>query len=120
MVAVGLQHQHRPERELVMLLKEIKKRNQESYSHNEPVKKNGISNQNVDNNDSLDGCTPYDFISASYVNFALDFICDMRRALHRQQIKVLTPVENMHIVQPSRFTLRVGQYKLHFLCIYVQ
>lgn len=109
MAAVGLQHQHGPERQLVMLLREIKRRNKESYSYNKLDKKSDIdSYSSSKDNDLADGYELYDVISANYVIFALDFIRDMRQILYRRQTATLTSLENVHISQPSHFTLRVG------------
>lgn len=109
MAAVGLQHQHGPERQLVMLLREMKRRNKESNSCNKLDKKSNIDSHNsIRDYDPVDGYEIYDVISANYVIFALDFIRDMRRILYRQQTASLTSVENVHVSQPSQFFLRVG------------
>lgn len=109
MVAVGLQHQHGPERQLVMLLREMKRRNKGTCNNNEQDKKSDIESRTGSrDNDPLDGYELYDVISANYVIFALDFVQDMRRILHRKQTTELIPVGNIHISEPSQFTLRVG------------
>jgi len=109
MIAVGLQHQHGPEREMLMQLREMKRRHKESC--NGQNKKSNIdsynSRSNIDNELS-NGYELYDVISANYIIFALDFIRDMRRTLHLQQTAVATTVANSHISQPTKFTLRVG------------
>lgn len=113
MVAVGLQHQHGPERQLVMLLREMKRRNKGTFNNNEQDKNSDIDSRTGSrNNDPVDGYELYDVISANYVIFALDFVQDMRRILHHKQTTELTPVGNVHISEPSQFTLRVGQYIL--------
>jgi len=109
MAAVGLQHQHGPEHQLVMLLREMKQRNKEFYSYNKLNKRSDIdSYSSSKDNDPVDGYELYDVISANYVIFALDFIRDMRQILYRQQTAALTSVGSVHISQPSHFTLRVG------------
>jgi hypothetical protein len=97
MAAVGLQHQHESEHQLLMLLKEIKQRNNETSQYNNKDEKDDIDN-NLANGYEL-----YDVLSAHHVIFALDFICNMRRILYRQQSSVMTPNSCN-----SQFALRVG------------
>lgn len=102
MVAVGLQ---RPEHLLLMQKEEIKQRINGSCHKIDKDRK-----KNVDctvNNDSRDEFALYDVTSANYVMFALDFVREMRRALHRWQTTLVTSVGNLHL-RPPRFTLRVG------------
>lgn len=99
MAAVGLQHQHESEHQLLMLLKEIKQRNNETCHYNNKDEKDDRDNNLVN------GYELYDVLSAYHVIFALDFICDMRRILYQQQSSIITPVGNSF---NSQFTLRVG------------
>lgn len=102
MAAVGLQHHDGPEHQQVMLLKEMKQRCGESCNIDSQERKNDVDND-LENEYEL-----YDVISANYVTFALDFIRDMRRALHRQRTATMTPVGNSHNSQPTQYVLRVG------------
>lgn len=112
MAAVGLQYSHKPDHQLLMLLNEMKQRNKESCHYNDRDKKNNINScignevsvvSNLENVYEL-----HNMISANYVIFALDFVRDMRRALHRRQAAVVTPVGYSHNSQPTQFTLQVG------------
>lgn len=102
MAAVGLQHQHEPEHQLLLLLKEIKQRNNETCHYNNKDEKDDIDN------DLANGYELYDILSAYYVKFALDFIRDMRRVLYHQRPSAMTTVGNSYNSQPTQFTLRVG------------
>lgn len=110
MVAVGLQHQFSSDSQLIMLLKDMKRRNDEFYHHNKQDKKydmdSYISNGSVEN-DIANRYELQDIVSANYIVFALDFIRDMRRVLHRWQTTTAL-VENSHNSQPMEFALRVG------------
>lgn len=112
MAAVGLQYPHKPDYQLLMLLNEMKQKNKESCHYNDRDKKNNIDNHNeggvsvVNNLENL--FELHNMISANYVIFALDFVRDMRRVLHRRQAAVVTPVGYSHNSQPTQFTLQVG------------
>jgi len=112
MAAVGLQYPHKPDHQLLMLLNEIKQRNKESCHNSDRDKKNNIDSCNgsgvsvVNNLENV--FELHNMISANYVIFALDFIRDMRRALHRRQAAVVTPVGYSHNSQPTQFILQVG------------
>lgn len=103
MAAVGLQHRHESERELLVLLNDLKRRYKESFHNNNRDNKMDIDNYNT--NDLENRCDLYDIISANYVVFALDFILNIRRALHRRQSTMITSIGNSH---PTDFTLRIG------------
>lgn len=105
MVAVGLQQQHEPEYLLCMLREKMRQRNNDHDGKNNvnSFNKNGDIDNNITNGYEL-----YDVISANYIIFALDFIRDMRRVLHRQWTLSMTPVGNLQNSQPTHLTLRVG------------
>lgn len=108
MAAVGLQHHDGPKRRQVMLLKDMKKRCDESCNFDKQETKNFIENYHVEenvDNDLENEYELYNIISANYITFALDFIQEMRRVLHRQQTTMLTPVGSSNT---SKFILRVG------------
>lgn len=103
MAAVGLQHRHEPERQLLILLNDMKRRIKESCYKNNQDNKNDIDS---DINDLENGYEIYDIIAANYVIFALDFILKMRRALHHRQTSMINSVgQNSHL---NQFTLRIG------------
>jgi len=111
MAAVGLQHLDGPKRRQVMLLKDMKQRCDESCIFDNQERKNDDETNNIreDFDDDLENeYELFDVISANYVTFALDFIREMRRTLHRQQTSTLTPVGNSHNLKSSQFVLRVG------------
>lgn len=111
MAAVGLQHHDGPKRRQVMLLKDMKERCDESCNFDGQETKNYVENYHVGDdidNDLENEYELYNIISANYITFALDFIREMRRALHRQQTETVTPVGSSNNSQPSQFVLRVG------------
>lgn len=111
MAAVGLQHQHRTERQMMIELKDMEHRYNESYLYN---KENGENNVGSNNgradiiNNIQNGYQLCDAMAAHYVTFALDFVRDMRRLLHRQRTVTLNPVEKLYNSHTTQFTLRVG------------
>lgn len=112
MVAVGLQ---KPEHLLLMQQDEIKQRiNGSCYKIDKDRKKNVDCTTNNDSKDVAYEFALYDVTSANYVIFALDFVREMRRALHRWQTTPVTSVGNLHL-RPARFTLRVGKYTCKLL-----
>lgn len=111
MAAVGLQHHDGPKRRQVMLLKDMKERCEESCNFDGQETKNFVENYHVGedvDNDLENEYELYNIISANYITFALDFIREMRRALHRQQTATVTPVGSSNISHPTQFVLRVG------------
>jgi len=110
MAAVGLQHHDGPKRRQVMLLKDMKERCDESCNFDRQETKNYVENYSVgeDVENNLENeYELYNIISANYITFALDFIREMRRALHRQQTEMVTPVSSNNS-QATQFVLRVG------------
>lgn len=110
MAVVGLQHQLNSENQLIMLLKDMKRRNDEFYHHNKHGKKYDVDSYICNGSLENDIANRYelnDIVSANYIVFALDFIRDMRRVLHRWKTSTAL-VENSHNSQPMKFALRVG------------
>lgn len=111
MAAVGLQHQNRTERQMMIELKDMEQRYNKSYQHNN---ENGEKNTSSNNgradiiNNIQNGYQLCDVMAAHYVTFALDFVRDMRRVLHHQRNATLTPVGNSYNSHATQFTLRVG------------
>lgn len=111
MAAVGLQHHDGPKRRQVMLLKDMKERCDKSCNFDGQETKNYVENYHVGedvDNDLENEYELYNIISANYIIFALDFIREMRRALHHQQTEMVTPVGSSNNSQPTQFVLRVG------------
>lgn len=106
MAAIGLQHQHETEHQLLMILKEIKQRNNEACQFNNKDEK--YDNDFDVDQDLASGYELNDILSAYYVVYALDFVRDMRRVLHRQRSSIMPSLGNSYNSQSTQFTLRVG------------
>ncbi|VVC26042.1 Hypothetical protein CINCED_3A010240 [Cinara cedri] len=93
MAVVGLQ---RPEHLLLMQKEEVRQR----------IKRVNCSmdNNTSDRDNEFGLC---DVTSANYVIFALDFVREMRRALHQLQTAPIKSDYHLHL-RPTQFTLRVG------------